>query len=415
MNMWSQLPYLKARSVRFVISLVKDLKDPNIHRQTLIAIKKMFSEEIRQGWLVVGLGEDEFFHSPKHKNRAHKLAMLTGWHNADHPPMPDLAGVFEPFKEGRKRPPHWLVNVDCDNVLPANFAPSLLQKTDKILDTRTGGKVVGFRCSIGNTDQGVTGRVGFLAESFLMLGGYNEAFYPTGYQDMDLFCRIGAAGTNLYFKGDPRWSIPNTLATKQKTKYKVDQCDCVLPWHEQNSQNKEMSGVALANGVWWANQPEGTEPPFTQHTVMEMFRNIGLLKGESPNCRLPTLLQAEEQPMVLSVKSKGALKITHFDMFVMSIGMLELLGQLQKNLAREDVQSETWMRSVLQAMRSHHVDVYGDSPEKPPKGRKSEQQLKAASLNVDKKHHLHEMMVKLDLIPKKDQVSRNQNYVNFVL
>ena len=54
-----------------MISLVKDLKDPNIHRQTLIAIKRMFSEEIRQGWLVVGLGEDEFFHNPKHKNRAH--------------------------------------------------------------------------------------------------------------------------------------------------------------------------------------------------------------------------------------------------------------------------------------------------------------------------------------------------------
>ena len=68
-----------------------------------------------------------------------------------------------------------------------------------------------------------------------------------------------------------------------------------------------------------------------------MFRNIGLLKGESPHATLPTLLQAEEQPTVLSKKSEGALKITHFDMFVMSIGMLELVGQLQKNLAREDI------------------------------------------------------------------------------
>ena len=64
-------------------------------------------------------------------------------------------------------------------------------------------------------------------------------------------------------------------------------------------------------------------------------------------------------------------------------------------------------------MRSQHIAVYGERPDKPPKGRKSQEQLKAASLSVDRKHALHEMMVKLDLIPKKDQVSRNQNYVCF--
>ena len=37
------------------------------------------------------------------------------------------------------------------------------------------------------------------------------------------------------------------------------------------------------------------------------------------------------------------------------------------------------------------------------------------SLSTEEKHALHDMMAKLDLIPKKDQVSRNQKYVNFVL
>ena len=68
--------------------------------------------------------------------------------------MADLAGVFKPFKEGEKRPSHWLVNVDCDNVLPAKIVPSLLQNIEESLDTRTGGKVVGFRCCAGNTVPG---------------------------------------------------------------------------------------------------------------------------------------------------------------------------------------------------------------------------------------------------------------------
>lgn len=179
MNMWSQLPYLRSGSVRFVISLIEgtDKESKNQQTQTITLLKTWFSEEIRKGWLVVGLSGDEFFQSCRHKNRAHKLALLCGWGAEQLDEGPGLAGVFEePYPKNHIT--HWLVNVDADNILPTSFPHEVLKELEKTCGTVRPKGVAGFRCCTGGTDSGVTGRVGLTAERFLMLGGYNEAFHP---------------------------------------------------------------------------------------------------------------------------------------------------------------------------------------------------------------------------------------------
>ena len=106
------------------------------------------------------------------------------------------------------------MNLDADNVLSRDFAKEVLGVLQAKYGERPKG-ITGFRCKTGGSDRGVTGRVGLTAGSFLMLGGYNEEFHPTGCQDIDLFerCNVHQA---IMFEGSSGWSIPKTHSPQGK-------------------------------------------------------------------------------------------------------------------------------------------------------------------------------------------------------
>ena len=123
----------------------------------------------------------------------------------------------------------------------------------------------GFRWMSGQ-DSGCTGRVGMPEETFIQLGGYDESFHPTGYQDIDIFERVSVASGKqraLKMYTPCGWSIPNTTSKAKgaSTKAKALYTRAGLTWAKQNEQNRAASKAKLERGQWWRNTPEGLQPP----------------------------------------------------------------------------------------------------------------------------------------------------------
>ena len=74
----------------------------------------------------------------------------------------------------------YIVNLDCDNFIGNNGDELILdtfnKKGDNIIISQTNNIV-----SSGNG-----GRISISKDNFINLGGYDESFYPMGYQDYDL-------------------------------------------------------------------------------------------------------------------------------------------------------------------------------------------------------------------------------------
>ncbi len=403
MNVWSQLPYLKTGSVRFVISLVKDPEEAatqrSRHAATIKLLREWFSEEIRQGWLVIGVSEGDYFHSCRHKNRAHKLALEYDWGGGGRRLLPEDAGVYgKPYPQNHRT--HWLVNLDADNVLSRDFAKEVLGVLQAKWGERPKG-ITGFRCKTGGgSDRGVTGRVGLTAESFLMLGGYNEEFHPTGCQDIDLFerCKVHQA---IMFEGSSGWSIPNTLSKRQgaKTQFKVSKCNTTLKWHEQNDKNWEMSKENIKSGCWWANYGDA-HFPFNRDDAMRTFRGIGQVMNKGGE---PQLLRGQVQPTVAKRGTKGntGRYISSCAIQVMAIGFPDLVDRLAKQCGAEDLEKrDMWMPQFLATLKKVHTLSF----EHVGKKKKSNKTQPNRELTSHHKEQLSTIMVNVNFIEKKDLV-----------
>lgn len=142
-----------------------------------------FAEDIHAGTLqffrtTVPTG----FHASKAKNLAHRLGLL--------------------------RAPDAVFNLDCDNYLSegtrARVEAALSAEPEACLHEWTTAP-----------DDGTCGRIGLRAQTWISVGGYDEALGPTAYQDLDLLFRCRAAGLRyqLHTEGIPR-PVQNSMEMK---------------------------------------------------------------------------------------------------------------------------------------------------------------------------------------------------------
>ena len=141
---------LLGHSVRFVVLLVKDLAMDDEEKQyeyedCLDRIRGDHREQLRNGSLVIGLGEAFQFHCPRFKNASHRLAVLTPWHQGmetvedggivPSSPIVGLEGGCTPSSSSASKRVsdnkggctpskrrHILINLDADNILAQGFA-----------------------------------------------------------------------------------------------------------------------------------------------------------------------------------------------------------------------------------------------------------------------------------------------------
>jgi len=140
-----------------------------------------------------------------------------------------------------------LMNLDCDNYTGYNGGKFVIQQFMNIDDDIILHQVYIYL-------DGSFGRIGMRREFFHAIGGYNEAFAPMGYEDIDLLERLKALGLRYVHAGDRRYNnaIPNTREES------IGNIIHKVEWDEMNRSNRLMSDrnisegrVAVNVGVEW--------------------------------------------------------------------------------------------------------------------------------------------------------------------
>lgn len=122
-----------------------------------------------------------------------------------------------------------LYNLDCDNYLNPNEVAFLLkQNLNNLL----------YNGGSGTSLDGTAGRICLSAKYFNYLGGYNEYFYPSGYQDIDLLRRCE---TYLNRRAIKNKQIKNTAIKNTKLENIKNVKYNLLPWSKMNNLNKKIS------------------------------------------------------------------------------------------------------------------------------------------------------------------------------
>ena len=103
-----------------------------------------------------------------------------------------------------------LVNLDCDN-----FIRDIVDVISKHATT----KAEVFHLWSGRWHDGTYGRIALPAKTFYQLGGYNERFYPMGYQDQDLLQRAKHLGIFVL-----RRKCPPGSALRNTKKVSIEHC-----------------------------------------------------------------------------------------------------------------------------------------------------------------------------------------------
>jgi len=164
-----------------------------------------------------------------------------------------------------------LMNLDCDNRI-----------LDAIATIRRYFSQ-GCKClhnSSGVFSDGTAGRIAINSELFFMLGGYDEALYPMGYQDRDLIERASAAEIPIVRK-----ACPPHAAIKNSKKESVCYCRYgQMTWEDYNSSNRMISFRNIAAGRLVANCSGGwgtahVEEYYGGNTIDrdKLFSNITVL------------------------------------------------------------------------------------------------------------------------------------------
>ena len=134
----------------------------------------------------------------------------------------------------------FLMNLDCDNFI--GNAVQLIR-----LYSFEGYKLLYL--SSGTMGDGTAGRVAIARELFHALGGYDETFYPMGYQDIDLVQRARAAKTP-----SKRCFSSSDLAIKNSKIESIMHCaQAGLAWEDYNRANYARSTANIAAGKLVAN------------------------------------------------------------------------------------------------------------------------------------------------------------------
>ncbi len=179
-------------------------------------ISDKFKGEIQSGYLKYFYTEEmPYWHASIAKNTAHTLAKN------------DI-----------------LVNLDCDNYTGIDGAWFVILQFIK-----NGESVFLHQCSNDGFD-GSFGRISVKRDAFIKIGGYDESFEPSGYQDLDLINRLMARGYKRIEVKNPEYNkaIRNTkeegiLLTRSsfKTWHEMDKHNAII------SQNNILAGRLIAN------------------------------------------------------------------------------------------------------------------------------------------------------------------------
>ena len=135
-----------------------------------------------------------------------------------------------------------LVNLDCDNYIGKNGGDFVIKQFNE----------KGFNIVLSQSKEifgsGTAGRISISKENFKKLGGYNESFYPMGYQDTDLICRatkLGLHHFNISF---------NNNAIKNTKDEAIRNCNTEIDYITMENCNKLMSNINIQNNELIANK-----------------------------------------------------------------------------------------------------------------------------------------------------------------
>ena len=135
-----------------------------------------------------------------------------------------------------------VVNLDCDNYIGKDGADILIDKF----------KNKGENIIISQTSQiygsGTAGRISLTKKNFIKLGGYDEQFYPMGYQDTDLIER--AVRFNIKFIHLNKNNVA-ILNSKEKA---IENCNTKIEYNTMNNTNKLLSSINIENNQLVANK-----------------------------------------------------------------------------------------------------------------------------------------------------------------
>jgi predicted glycosyltransferase involved in capsule biosynthesis len=135
----------------------------------------------------------------------------------------------------------YIVNLDCDNFIGKNgdnILIELFKKNDNIIISQ-GDTIFG---------SGNSGRISLLKENFIKLGGYNEYFYPMGYQDSDLLQRAIKYGLKLIKLNK------NNLAIKNSKIESIKNTGTNINYYKMNQLNTLISKLNIENNDLIANK-----------------------------------------------------------------------------------------------------------------------------------------------------------------
>lgn len=136
---------------------------------------------------------------------------------------------------------YYVVNLDCDNYIGENGGDFLL---DIFKDKGKNTLVTQRDFMYGS---GCAGRIALSKENFLKLGGYNEQFYPMGYQDCDLIERAKKLNLNVINFNENNNCIKNTK------KESIKNTGINMSYEKMVLSNKFLSKINLENNIIKAN------------------------------------------------------------------------------------------------------------------------------------------------------------------
>lgn len=135
-----------------------------------------------------------------------------------------------------------VVNLDCDNFIGENGGDILLEQF------KNKGKNIIISQSSEISGSGTAGRISLSKENFLKLGGYNEQFYPMGYQDTDLVKRA----TKLHIKFVHL--NKNNVAIANSKNESIKNCNTKIEYYTMENTNKLLSNINIENNELVANK-----------------------------------------------------------------------------------------------------------------------------------------------------------------
>ena len=139
----------------------------------------------------------------------------------------------------------YLINLDCDNFIGVDGDNLILNSFYE----NGGDIIISQTNSIVSSGNG--GRISISKQNFINLGGYDETFYPMGYQDYDLIERAKKYGLKYININKNNKAIFNT---------KIDSIKNIgikMEYNKMNNLNKLLSKINIENGNLKVNLIKG--------------------------------------------------------------------------------------------------------------------------------------------------------------